>query len=1231
MSTHQSVHAKSFINRNSFYFSASIDLDTLRQENYTVTLEIIAKDKGEPQMTSTPLSMVITVINVNEHHPEFPLESDSVTIPENATLLSEVYQASATDGDYGIFGRIVYDITAGDDDGYFSIDKGTGIISLAEELDRETTPNGYDLTIEARGFSGAAPGDSMILRINISDINDNSPVFSAQVPRQTVSETAAVGDVVIQIGATDSDLGTNAEVSFDIIAGNADDLFEIDGETGDIKVKESLDLEGNDPPQSLNYSLTIEARDGGVPVQTSTMDVDISITTENEFTPEFSNVSVTIQVMENASVNSEIYQATATDHDYGVDGELEYSVTSQNPPGYFNIDSDGRLTVGQALDREVTPSGIILTIQATDKPASGTAKSTTMQLTVQITDYNDNSPDFTSQYSVQEVSEGASVGDVIVQVEATDADLGTNANVSYSITAGNSDDLFEIDGETGEIKVKESLDLEGNDPPQNLNYSLTIEARDGGVPVQTSTMDVDISITTENEFTPEFGNVSVTVQVMENASVNSEIYQATATDHDYGVDGELEYSVTSQNPPGYFNIDSDGRLTVAKALDREVTPSGVNLTIQAADKPASGTAKFTTMQLTVQITDHNDNSPDFTTEVSPQEVSEGASVGDVIVQVEATDADLGTNADISYSIIAGNSDDLFEIDGETGQIKVKQSLDLESGNPPQSLDHTLTIEASDGGSPPRVSTMDVQISILPENEFTPQFASSSDTTEVSEDIGESAEVYVAMATDADSGADGQIVYSIASESHAGYFVIDGGSGQVTVAQSLDREAMPDGINLTIQAADQPDSGETRTASMVLHIVITDVNDEDPIFSPITAQEVPEDAAAGTPVTRVHATDADIGDNAKISYSITDGNSLGFFDVNSETGEVTVAKSLDLETATHATGLSYTLTMTATDSGVPARSSSESLSITVTSLNEFTPVFEKNVEFITVPHNTPVSNVVYEPQAEDQDFGMDGELQYTMSSSNNDGYFSIDQNTGHISVAKPLNSTAVPDGINITITATDQAILGTPKTASMQLNIEVEYVDNVAPVFSENIPDDVSIAENATVDTVVVNVQATDLDPGLNGEIKYSIISGNELGFFKINEHSGVVTVNKSLDLETESHATNARYVLTIQAEDQGTPPLSATKVVNVQVNPVNEFTPIILNAISPQLLREDTPVNTPVVQVTAEDQDSGDDGRLTYSIIGGNDGGYFVINGTTGKLVRWFLWHSHLNVYKNDD
>ena len=222
-------HFHEEITDESLSFSESIDLDKLRRENYTVILKVVAVDQGQPRLESQPWNMTITVINVNEFHPKFAQASYSVSLWENATVMSNVYQANATDGDYGKYGQILYDIS-GDPDGYFSMDRDTGLITIAKQLDRETTPGGINLTIEARGFSGEAPAGTTVLHVDILDVNDNSPEFSTQLPAQSVSETASVGDTIAQVQATDDDLGDNAAISFSITAGNTDDLFEIDGE-----------------------------------------------------------------------------------------------------------------------------------------------------------------------------------------------------------------------------------------------------------------------------------------------------------------------------------------------------------------------------------------------------------------------------------------------------------------------------------------------------------------------------------------------------------------------------------------------------------------------------------------------------------------------------------------------------------------------------------------------------------------------------------------------------------------------------------------------------------------------------------------------------------------------------------------------------------------------------------------------------------------------------------------
>jgi hypothetical protein len=1125
-----------------------------------------------------------------------------------------VYTAEATDSDYGNDGNVQYEITNQTPDGYFEIDSATGRITVAQELDRETTPQGISMTIQATDSpsSGASRSTTMTLNISISDYNDNPPQLSA-VPEQTVSENAEIGDVIVTIEATDVDEGVNADITYSITT--ASSLFEIDSGTGEIKVKASLDLESGNHNSDFRYTLTVEARDGGTPSNAAEIQVTIQITGENEFDPTFDKTTDVISVQENTTISTVVYTPVASDQDQSTDGELEFTLVDKNGESYFSINSSsGDVSVAKQLDYTATPHGINLTITATDKPLDpSTAKTASLDLTINVIYVGNTAPIFPETLDTT-VAEDHEVDSVILTIDITDANPGPNGEVWFSIEDGNALGFFRIDRNSGDIILNKSLDLET--PSNPLSQTLTIKATDGGTPPLSSTKTLTITVTSVNEFTPQFNVTSDTTSVGEEVPVSTKVYQAMASDLDYGNDGEVVFSITSGNEAGYFEIDeNNGSVTTAAILDREAYPSGIDLVLLIEDKAEEGSRKNATMSLHIDISDFNDNTPVFTQFIPEHDVSEAASLGHNIVQVQANDADLGENADITYSIKEGNSLGYFEIDSETGHVKVLRSLDLDAETQTHSEDlkYTLIIQAEDNGTPSRTNTTTVEITIISENEFTPQFADSSDTIEVSEDTDEPTEVYNALATDGDYGRDGQIEYTIISQSHVGYFDIDPQSGAVTVAQSVDRETIPDGITLTIQAADQPDIGTVKTATMVLQIEITDVNDQDPVFTlPISGQTVPEDASVNTLITQLEATDQDLGDNAKISYSITGGNSLGFFDINTDSGEVTVVKSLDLETETHAAGLSYTLVITATDSGVPARSSSESLSITVTSVNEFSPQFETAVEYRIVAHNTPVSQVVYDAEATDQDFGVDGELQYAMSSSNNNGYFTIDQSNGEISVAKVLDYTAVPDGINITITATDKA--GIPKSGTMQLNIEVQYVANSAPVFSESIPNDVSIGEDATVDTVVVNVSATDFDPGVKGEIHYSISSGNDREFFKINEDTGALMVKESLDLETKSHAPDARYVLIIQAQDGGTPALSATKQVNVQVNAVNEFTPSISNLITPQVLKEDTPRNTAVVQVTGRDEDFGDDGRLTYTISGGNEGQYFDINQTTGIL-----------------
>ena len=1198
----------------------SLDLETQNHASgLTYTLTIQARDHGTPPLTSTK-SLNFQVTAVNEFEPVFNETEHTTTIREDASSSTDVYQATANDADYGTDGDVQYSITGGNTAGYFKINSQTGIVSTAKTLDRETIPNGINLTIEATDLAlvGFRKTSTMVLRIIITDYNDNSPVFNLPIPPAQVSEQAPVDTVVAQVQATDADIGVNAAITYSITAGNSLGFFKIDTNTGEVKVNKSLDLETVTHVQGLSYSLTIEARDQGTPPRATSANLAIQVSQVNEFTPEFDEASDTTSVQENALVSTQFYKARANDSDYGTDGDIEYSIIPGDAVEYFSINSQtGMVSVARLLDRETTPYGINLTIEATDLADIGQRKTTTMELHIEIMDYNDNSPVFNLPIPSLSVSEQDSIGTVIEQVQATDADLGVNAAITFSIIAGNSLGFFDIDSTTGEIKVKKSLDLETQSHNQDFRYTLTVEARDNGVPPLASTEKITIQVNGVNEYPPRFNKGRDNVTVPENTTLFTAVYYVNATDGDAGTDGALEYSILNGNDDGYFTVDQNSsEVKVAKQLDYLATPNGLNLTIGVTDLAVLATARKTAnMSLKINVLYVGNTAPVFSPGSLDSTVSEDTPPDITILKINVTDANPGPNGVVSFSIISGNSLGLFKIDQNSGEIKVNKSLDLETQNHASGLTYTLTIQARDHGTPPLTSTKSLNFQVTAVNEFEPVFNETEHTTTIREDASSSTDVYQATANDADYGTDGDVQYSITGGNTAGYFKINSQTGIVSTAKTLDRETIPNGINLTIEATDLALVGFRKTSTMVLRIIITDYNDNSPVFNlPIPPAQVSEQAPVDTVVAQVQATDADLGVNAVITFSITAGNSLEFFKIESSTGEVKVNKSLDLETESHAQGLTYTLTIEARDQGIPSNAATESMTIQVNGVNEFTPALEKTKDYITVAHNSPQSTVVYQVNASDADFGIDGNLEYSISAGNDDGYVAINRNNGEVTVAKELDHTPVPFQINLTIEVTDLAPLGSRKINSMQLNIDVKNFENTAPVFSQSLPDRI-VQEDAPVDTVIIKANVTDANSGPNGVVRFAVISGNLLGYFKIDSNTGDVKVNQSLDLETKTHASGASYRLIIEARDEGSPPLTANESLNIQIIGVNEFTPSVEGGDRKTVMNENSTVKTVVGQIIGSDRDYGNDGKLTYTIVSGNDQGYFSINQSSGKKM----------------
>ncbi|NXH21848.1 PCDGE protein, partial [Bucco capensis] len=298
---------------------------------------------------------------------------------------------------------------------------------LERALDREKQTS-FQLVLTAVDNGDPVKSGTVQVRINVTDANDNAPVFSKSVYEARVRENVPAGSLVLRVRATDADAGANGQVSYSF--GNVPDsiqaFFSVDGDSGEIRTAGPLDFEGKS-----KYSFSIEARDGGG--LTAHCEVRIEISDENDNAPEITLLSVSSPVPEDAPSGTVVALVNVIDPDSGENGQVWYELSGDE---HFSLkvqaspggDQRPELVLTKALDREeVAFHELVLRAMDGGEPArTGTA-----QIRVTVLDANDNAPVFSSdEYSVR-VPEDVPVGSVLVTVMATDPDEGMNGLVKY--------------------------------------------------------------------------------------------------------------------------------------------------------------------------------------------------------------------------------------------------------------------------------------------------------------------------------------------------------------------------------------------------------------------------------------------------------------------------------------------------------------------------------------------------------------------------------------------------------------------------------------------------------------------------------------------------------------------------------------------------------------------------------------------------------------------------------
>lgn len=910
--------------------------------------------------------------------PQFQLPNYQVSVPENEPAGTRVITLKATDPDDGEAGMLEYSMEALFDsrsNDFFEIDSQTGSITTIQPLDREIKDT-HVFKVTATDQGSPKRSATSYLTVTVSDTNDHSPVFEQTEYRVSIRENVEVGFEVMTIRATDGDAPSNANMIYKIVNEDGiNSVFEIDSRNGLVRIRERPDRETQD-----QYQLIVEANDQGKDPgpRSATATVNISVEDENDNYPQFSEKRYVVQVPENVAVNTKIIQVEATDKDKGNNAKVHYSIISGNIKGQFYIHSPtGVIDVINPLDYEMIRE-YNLRIKAQDGGRPPLINGTGM-VVVQVVDVNDNAPMFVSTPFQATVLENVPIGYSVIHIQAIDGDSGENARLEYRLIDITPGFPFVINNSTGWITVSNELDRETVD-----FYTFGVEARDHGVPVMSSSASVSITVLDVNDNVPTFTEKVYSLKINEDAIVGTSVLTVTAVDRD--VNSVVTYQISSGNTRNRFAITSQsggGLITLALPLDYKQERQYV-LTITASD----GT-RYDTAQVFINVTDANTHRPVFQSANYQVMLSEEKPVGSTVVVISATDEDTGENARITY--VMEDNVPQFKIDPDTGAITTQMEIDYED-----QASYTLAIIARDNGIPQKSDTTYVEIIILDANDNAPQFLRDMYQGTVLEDAPVFTSVLQISASDRDSGSNGRVSYTFqGGDDGEGDFIIETYSGIIRIARKLDRENVPV-YNLKAFAVDR--GVPPLKASVPIHVVVQDINDNAPVFEKdVLVIDVEENSLVGSVVARITATDPDEGSNAQIMYQIVEGNIPEVFQLDIFNGDLIALTDLDYETRKE-----YVIVVQATSAPLVSRAT---VHIRLVDRNDNHPVLQ-NFEiifnnYITNKSNSFPAGIIGKVPAHDPD--VSDKLRYKFESGNELSLLLLNEDTGELKLSKALDN------------------------------------------------------------------------------------------------------------------------------------------------------------------------------------------------------------------------------------
>ncbi|XP_011820485.1 PREDICTED: protocadherin alpha-2 [Mandrillus leucophaeus] len=639
--------------------------------------------------------------------------------------------------------------------------------------------------------------------------------------RYSVSEEAKHGTFVGRIA---QDLGLElAELVprlFRVASKTHGDLLEVNLQNGILFVNSRIDREelcGRSAECSIHLEVIVDR-----PLQVFHVDVEVKDINDNP--PVFPMTVKTIRFPESRLLNSRFPLEGASDADIGVNALLSYKLSSSE---FFFLDVQTNdelseslsLVLGKSLDREETAE-VNLLLVATD---GGKPELTgTVQILIKVLDVNDNEPTFPQSVYKVKLLENTANGTLVVKLNASDADEGSNSEIVYSLGSDVFSTIqtkFTIDPSSGEIRTMGKLDYE-----EAKSYEIQVTATDKGTPSMSGHCKISLKLVDINDNTPEVSITSLSLPISENASLGTVIALITVSDRDSGTNGHVTCSLTPHVPfklvPTFKNYYS---LVLDNSLDRE-SVSAYELVVTARD--GGSPSLWATASLSVQVADVNDNAPTFTQPEYTVFVKENNPPGCHIFTVSAWDVDAQENALVSYSLVERRVGEralssYVSVHAESGKVYALQPLDREELELLQ-----FQVSARDAGVPSLSSNVTLQVFVLDENDNAPALLAPRAGTAagaVSElvpwSVGAGYVVAKVRAVDADSGYNAWLSYELQLGTGSARIPFRVGlyTGEISTTRALDETDSPR-HRLLVMVKDHGEPTLTATATVLVSLV-----------------------------------------------------------------------------------------------------------------------------------------------------------------------------------------------------------------------------------------------------------------------------------------------------------------------------------------------------------------------------------------------------------------------------